>query len=46
MEVMKAGAQDFLIKGNLTRLASAVRRELAARTFLIRFVQLAGIRKI
>jgi PAS domain S-box-containing protein len=28
VEVMKAGAQDFLLKGNMSRLNSAVRREL------------------
>jgi signal transduction histidine kinase/CheY-like chemotaxis protein len=29
VEAMKAGAQDYLMKGNLKRLAPAVRRELA-----------------
>ena len=28
VEVMRAGAQDFILKGNLARLAPAVRREL------------------
>ena len=29
VEVMKAGAHDFVVKGNLSRLAPALRRELA-----------------
>jgi diguanylate cyclase (GGDEF)-like protein/PAS domain S-box-containing protein len=30
VEVMRAGAHDYLLKGNLTRLVPAIRREIAA----------------